>query len=203
MDFINDLNIEKRKKQYLEQLIEKIRKLMKLPLFNHSINTLRFALQIVKKYREDVDIYSLSISCILHDYGKVFDREELAAIVREHHPEVSSFELKLGPVLHALAGDFLVSRDFGIIDGKILKSIRYHTTGYCGMSTGDKILIIADKAEKGRIYEGVEKIRELALKDINLCLIEVYKNTIIYVINKGKPLHPDTGRVWNSISGGN
>ncbi|MCJ7666533.1 MAG: bis(5'-nucleosyl)-tetraphosphatase (symmetrical) YqeK [Actinobacteria bacterium] len=203
MDFINDLNIEKSKKQYLEQLIEKVKKLMKLPLFDHSINTLKFALQIVKKHREDVDIYSLGVSCILHDYGKIFNREQLAAIVKKHHPEVSSFELKLGSVLHALAGDFLVSRDFGITDEKILRSIRYHTTGYLGMSTGDKILLIADRAEEGRVYKDVKKIRELALEDINLCLIEVYKNTIIYVVNKGKPLHPDTSRVWNSISGGN
>ena len=89
------------------------------------------------------------------------------------------------------------------MDEKILKAIRQHTTGYCNMSMEDKILIIADKAEEGRKYEGVEKIRELALKDLNLCLIEVYKNTIIYVINKGKLLHPDTCRVWNSICGGN
>ena len=71
------------------------------------------------------------------------------------------------------------------------------------MSTEDKILLIADKAEEGRKYDGVEKIRELAVKDINLCLIEVYKNTIMYVINKGNPLHPDTSIVWNSIYGGN
>lgn len=203
MDFINDLNIENSKKQYLGQLIEKIKKLMKPALFAHSVNTLKFALQIVKKHKEEVDIYSLSVSCILHDYGKIFDREQLVAVIKKHHPEVSSFELKLRPVLHALAGDFLVSRDFGIMDEKILKAIRHHTTGYCNMSTEDKILLIADKAEEGRRYEGIERIRELALKDINLCLIEVYKNTIIYVINKSKPLHPDTGRVWNSIYGGN
>jgi len=203
MDFINDLSIENSKKQYLGQLIEKIKKLMKPALFAHSVNTLKFALQIVKKHKEEVDIYSLSVSCLLHDYGKIFDREQLIAVIKKHHPEVSSFELKLRPVLHALAGDFLVSRDFGIMDEKILKAIRHHTTGYCNMRTEDRILIIADKAEEGRKYEGVEKIRELALKDLNLCLIEVYKNTIIYVINKGKLLHPDTCRVWNSICGGN
>ena len=203
MDFINDLNIDSSKKQYLNQLAGKIKKLMKLPLFAHSINTLKFANQIAEKQKGEIDIYRLSVSCLLHDYGKIFEREQLEAVIREHHPEASSLELKLKSILHALAGDFLISRDFGISDEKILRSIRYHTTGYCGMSIEDKILLIADKAEEGRKYEGIEEIRELALKDINLCLIEVYKNTIIYVINKGKPLHPDTGRVWNSICGGN
>ena len=203
MDFINDLNIESSKKQYLNQLAGKIKKLMKYPLFAHSVNTLKFAIQIAEKQKDELDIYRLSAACLLHDYGKIFDRKQLEAVIREHHPEASSLELKLKSILHALAGDFLVSRDFNISDEKILRSIRYHTTGYCGMSTEDKILLIADKAEEGRIYDGASGIRELALKDINLCLIEVYKNTIIYVINKGKPLHPDTGRVWNSICGGN
>ena len=203
MDFINDLNIENSKKKYLNQLAGKIKKVMKYSLYAHSINTLKFAIQIAEKQKYEIDIYRLSVSCLLHDYGKMFDREQLKAVIREHHPEVSSQELKLKSVLHAIAGDFLVSRDFDISDKKILNAIRYHTTGYCDMSTEDKILLIADKAEEGRIYEGASGIRELALKDINLCLIEVYKNTIIYVINKGKPLHPDTGRVWNSICGGN
>ena len=203
MDFINDLNIVGSKKKCLNQLAGKIKKLMKVSLYNHSGNTLEFAIQIAEKQKNGLDIYRLSVACLLHDYGKIFDKEQLEAVIREHHPEASSLELRLKSVLHALAGDFLISRDFDIHDEKILKSIRYHTTGYCGMSTEDKILLIADKAEKARIYDGVCKIRELALKDINLCLIEVYKNTIMYVINKGKPLHPDTGRVWNSICGGN
>jgi predicted HD superfamily hydrolase involved in NAD metabolism len=203
MDFINDLNIESSKKQYLKQLAGKIQKLMKYSLYAHSVNTLKFANQIAEKQKGGLDIYRLSVACLLHDYGKIFDREQLEAVIREHHPEASSLELKLKSMLHALAGDFLVSRDFNMSDEMILRSIRYHTTGYCGMSTEDKILLIADKAEEGRKYEGIHKIRELALKNINSCLIEVYKNTIIYVINKGKPLHPDTGRVWNSICGGN
>ncbi|MCJ7472766.1 MAG: bis(5'-nucleosyl)-tetraphosphatase (symmetrical) YqeK [Actinobacteria bacterium] len=187
----------------MNQLAGKIKKLMKCSLFAHSVNTLKFANQIADKQKSEIDIYRLSVACLLHDYGKIFDREQLKAIIREHHLEVSSQELKFNSVLHAIAGDFLVSRDFDISDKKILNAIRYHTTGYCDMNTEDKILLIADKAEEGRIYGGASDIRELALKDINLCLIEVYKNTIIYVINKGKPLHPDTGRVWNNICGGN
>ena len=65
----------------------------------------------------------------------------------------------------------------------------------------EKILFVADKVEKERRYGGVDALRELALEDINLCLIEVYKNTIIYVINKSSLLHPDTSGIWNSICG--
>ncbi len=174
MDFINKLNIESSKRKYLNQLAGKIKKLMKVSLFAHSINTLKFANQIAEKQKSEIDIYRLSVSCLLHDYGKIFDREQLKAIIREHHPEVSSQELKFNSVLHAIAGDFLVSRDFDISDKKILNAIRYHTTGYCDMNTEDKILLIADKAEEGRIYGGASGIRGVGIKKIKFCFIKIY-----------------------------
>jgi len=120
-----------------------------------------------------------------------------------HSPGLSEFELGLKPLLHGFVGDFLISRDFGINNKRILKAVKNHTIGSCDMSVEEKILFIADKAEKGRKYEKADKLRRLAVKDINLCLIEVYKNTIIYVINKNSFLHPDTSRIWNNICGGN
>ena len=93
---------------------------------------------------------------------------------------------RLGPVLHSLAGGHLISRDLDIRDEKILRAVKIHTIGAEIMTIEEKILFIADKVESTRKYKGVGLLRKLALKDINLCLIEVYKNTIIYVINKNR-----------------
>ena len=70
------------------------------------------------------------------------------------------------------------------------------------MSMTDKILYIADKVEETRDYEGVERLRNLSFEDINLCLLEVYKSNIIYVIKGNNVLHPDTVKIWNFIRGG-
>jgi HD superfamily phosphohydrolase YqeK len=75
-------------------------------------------------------------------------------------------------------------------------------SGSVKMSTTDKILYISDKIEETRDYEGVEKLRQLSLKDINLCLLEVYKSNIIYVIKGNNVLHPETAKIWNYIHGG-
>jgi len=93
-------------------------------------------------------------------------------------------------------------RDFNIAETKILRAIKYHTIGYCDMSMEDRILFIADKVEKSRNYEGVEYLRALSLENINLCLLELYKNNIIYIIKGNNLMHPDTVRVWNNICGG-
>lgn len=173
------------------------------PLFNHSINTMEFALKIANSYEKNINLCDLCIASLVHDYGKTFDTEELVRLAIKHRLDISEFEFELKPLIHGFIGDFLIVRDFAIKDAKILKSVKNHTIGSVNMSIEEKILFIADKVEKSREYDKVEELRKLALKDINLCLIEVYKNNIIYVINKNCLLHPDTSGIWNSICGGN
>lgn len=203
MNFIkSDFSLTGNQKKYLEDLAGKIKNIMPAPLYRHSINTLEFAGSIAKKYLSDKEFFKLCIACILHDYGKIFDHEELLRIVKKEKLEVSEFELNCPPILHGFVGEYLVRKDFNISDRKILKAIRLHTIGYSNMDLLDKILFIADKTEKDRNYNGVEKLRNLAMENINLCLLEVYKNNIIYNIKEDKFLHPDTIKIWNNICGG-
>ncbi len=203
MDFINKIDLDHDKMLYLNSIIGRIKKIMDPPLFSHSINTLEFAVKMAGSYEKDINLYDLCIASIIHDYGKIFDQEELIRLARKHKPDISEFELGLKPLLHGLIGDFLIARDFGIKNIKIQRAVKYHTIGSRNMTLEEKILFIADKVEKGRKYKKAGELRKLALKNINLCLIEVYKNTIIYVINNNNLLHPDTSGIWNSICGGN
>ena len=123
-------------------------------------------------------------------------------VAEENKLSISEFELSSPALIHGFVGSYLVKRDFGIDDGKILKAIRSHTIGYCNMTLSDKILFISDKIEEGRDYQGVNNFRDLSVKDIDLCLLEIYRNTIIYVVKHSKLLHPDTSKIWNSICGG-
>jgi predicted HD superfamily hydrolase involved in NAD metabolism len=202
MDFISKLELTEDQKEHLKAIDRKIKEVMPEKLYRHSVNTLEYAGEISKRFMPDIDLYRLSVACILHDYGKIFSYEELARIVKENKLEIRDFELNTPPLLHSFVGDYLVSRDFGINDDKILKSIRFHTTGYCNMSLEDKILFISDKLERSRDYEGVENLRNIASENINLCLLEVYKNIIIYIVRGNKLLHPDSARIWNNICGG-
>ena len=146
--------------------------------------------------------FDLAAAAILHDYGKIFSIEELKDIAVKQKLRISGFDLNCEPILHSLIAPFLLKRDFKIKEKGVLNSVRIHTTGSLKMSLADKILYIADKIEETRDYEGVEKLRQLSLEDINLCLLEVYKSNIIYVIKGNNVLHPDTAKIWNYIHGG-
>jgi predicted HD superfamily hydrolase involved in NAD metabolism len=156
------------------------------------------------RYKKPIpDLYfNLATAAILHDYGKVFSIEELKDIAVKQKLMISDFELNCEPILHSFMAPFLIKRDFKIKERDVLNSARIHTTGSLKMSMTDKILYIADKVEESRDYEGVEKLRHLSLEDINLCLLEVYKSNIIYVLKGNNVLHPDTAKIWNYIRGG-
>lgn len=205
MDFIDNLNLYDEQKKYIWFLVEKVKTLMPPELYYHTVGTLNYAKKLSNLYMSAEDKkahYRLYVSCILHDYGRIFSHEELVKIAKDNHLKVKIFELNLPPILHGFVSDYLVSRDFGLRDKKILRAIKYHTIGYCNMSIEDKILFISDKIEETRNYDGIEELRKLSFGDINSCLVEVYKNTIIYVIKENKLLHPDTSKIWNNICGG-
>jgi predicted HD superfamily hydrolase involved in NAD metabolism len=203
MDYIDSSILGAEGKEHIDQLVSRMKELMKPSLFDHSLGTLEFAMEIAASSQEGVDLYRLAVSSVVHDYGKIFSGSQLKKMAITYKLGLDEVELKMKPILHSLIGDFLVSRDLDIKDEKILKAVKIHTIGSPVMSLEEKMLFVADKVEKTRKYDGIEDLRALALKDLNLCLIEVYKNTIIYVINKNDILHPDTSRIWNSICGGN
>ena len=197
-----------------ENLIEKLKKAVesKMPpdLYTHSISTLDYAVKLANIHlnkstgleKANRIFYKLCISCILHDYGKIFLPSDLVKTAEREKIKLSKFELTCEPLLHGYLAPYLIKRDFGIKDHFILNAVKYHSMGSCKMDIVDKILYISDKIEETRNYENVDYLRSLSRKNINLCLLEVYKSNIMYLITKNKLLHPDTNKIWNDILGG-
>jgi predicted HD superfamily hydrolase involved in NAD metabolism len=227
MDYTVDLKkiLSEKQYAYLQSISASVKNVMSQELFDHSIGTFNYcfhmadrfilngAAQAVKDHINGsgknlhektipVKCFNLAVAAILHDYGKIFSIKELKKIAVKEKLTISGFELNCEPILHSFIAPFLLKRDFNIKDRDILNSVRIHTTGSEKMSVTDKILYISDKIEETRDYEGVEKLRHLSLEDINMCLLEVYKSNIIYVIKGNHVLHPDTAKIWNYIHGG-
>ncbi|MBN1298193.1 MAG: bis(5'-nucleosyl)-tetraphosphatase (symmetrical) YqeK [Actinobacteria bacterium] len=179
----------------MDNIIREKKKTLSLPdfIFESGISTKVTFAEFINK---------ACLASILHDYGKMFGREELAGFASLHSKDLSRFERSCGPCIHAFVAPYLIKRDFGISDRDVLHAVKYHTTGSLKMNVLDRIIYISDKLESGRSYDNIENLRELSLRDPDLCLLEVYKSNIIYVINKNCALHPNTSRIWNYICGG-
>ena len=215
MTYINNKNktafcLNNEQENFIEKLKNIVESKMPPDLYVHSISTLDYAGKLANIHlnkstgleKPDQLFYKLCISCILHDYGKIFLPLDLVITAEREKIKLNKFEFVCEPLLHGFLAPYLIKRDFGIRDPFILNAVKYHTTGSCKMNMVDKILYISDKIEEKRNYENVGYLRNLSGKNINLCLLEVYKSNIIYLITKNKFLHPDTNKIWNHILGG-
>ena len=91
-------------------------------------------------------------------------------------------------LLHAKTGAALAQALFGV-DDAVYQAIFWHTTGRAYMTRLEKIIYLADAMEPTRSYEGVEALRECALRDLDEAMIMSLRRTIDYVSERGGAVH--------------
>ena len=94
-------------------------------------------------------------------------------------------------LIHPFLGAEVAKREYGAEDTDILEAIKWHTTGKKNMSVLEKIIFIADYIEPNRTpFEGLEKARELAYKNLDEAMEYILDSTIKYVKERNRLLHP-------------
>ena len=88
---------------------------------------------------------------------------------------------------------FLIAGTYTVI---VLSAIRCHTTGKVGMLPLDMIVFLSDKIEPSRRpYPELEKLRELASKDLAAAMLHSLQSTLDYVRSQNTEPHPLTRQV--------
>ncbi len=165
---------------YPQSLLTKLRKMTGDKRYIHSVNVAKAAYKLANKYNEDADL--AYYAGLLHDCAKKMETSaQLEIIKRNDAYPVKERELEFPKVIHALAGAYVARDEFGIVNKKILDSIRFHTLGDVEMSLFDKIIYIADLISDERNYKGVEILREMAYNSIDKAILISVDNTIGYV----------------------
>lgn len=166
--------------------------------FNHSVNVKSQAMLLGEHY--GVDVKKCEIGGILHDITKELDIDTQLQLILKSDIIVPSVVLKTPKLYHAVTGMIYVKDKLGINDDDILNAIRYHTTARENMSKLEKIVYIADATSVDRDYEQVEKFRELSFVDLDLCMLELIKYTINYLINDNCIIPTDTIKAYNQYA---
>ena len=111
------------------------------------------------------------------EYGIILDH------FSQHYPKT----------LHALTGSLVAERIFGENEA-VVQAIRNHTTGAPDMNLLDKIIYVADYMEPNRDFPGVERLRELAFRDLDEALYLGLSMTLDHLADQGAELSPETAR---------
>ena len=139
------------------------------------------------------DVEKAMIAGLLHDCAKCIPNDEKISLCQENNILITAIEAENPFLLHAKLGAHLAEVDYAISDPEILHAIKVHTTGEPDMSTLDKIIYIADYIEPGRDKApNLQKVREIAFQDLNVCMAHILRDTLIYLKSGKGTIDPAT-----------
>lgn len=159
----------------------------------HTISVAFTAASLAMNYHYDSPDRA-EIAGLLHDCAKCLPDEEKYGLCQQYGIFLDDEDYENPALLHAKVGAEIAADKFGVLDREIQDAIRTHTTGAPGMTMLQKILYVADYIEPNRddIILHIDKIQELAFRDIDEAVYVISGKCLEYLEGKGKTIHPAT-----------
>lgn len=178
-----------------DEMKQELKRTLKPERYTHSLAVAETAVMLSEIY--GADCRKAYLAGLLHDCAKGFGKEELYAELKRYH--ISADEVSLGSpgLLHGFVGAEVAKNVYGVDDKEIYDAIYYHTVGKADMPLLTKIIYLADGIEPGRIYDGVDRVRLEAVKNIDRAVVMYTDSTIKYVLERGGLLHPSAVETRN------
>lgn len=183
-----------------ETIISYLKKHLDSARFKHTLGTCRVVEELAARHKLPLD--KAIVAALLHDAGKGFKPRAMIAYVKKHKVKLPEKELviRLNPsLLHSYISADIAKREFNVTDKDTLSAIELHTVGGPGMSLLSKVLYIADSISPDRRHPDINRMRRLALKDIDGALKATMANKMRFVIYKNGWLHPEAVKAWNYL----
>ncbi len=160
---------------------------LKKSRFDHSHRVMEMAVLLAEKH--GVDVEKARIAGLFHDIRKNVGKDEGRTILKDLGV-TDSFLLSNPNLAHGHIGGEFLKCEFGLVDEDIYNAIKNHTFGRIGMSTLEKVIYVADYVERGRAFPKREFFEELAFEDIDRAYYEICKNTLKYLVDNNRQVHP-------------
>lgn len=175
------------------QMCDTLKPRMSQSRFVHTLGVAYTAAALAMNYHYD-NVDRAMLAGLMHDCAKGLSDEEKIGLCLDSGVMISDAEYANPSLLHAKAGAIIAEEEYWIHDEEILNAIRSHTTGYPNMTMLQKIIFVADFIEPNRddIIPYLDRIQELAFKDIDKCVLEILERSLKYLEKKGKEIDPIT-----------
>ena len=171
----------------------------------HSLGCAQSAQKLAQIY--ELSAQKAYLAGLVHDCAKCMSDDKLYdIIVNQIKTGFLDSELKNPKTYHAIAGAYLVQKEFEIDDDEIISSVRNHTIGKVNMTTFEKIIFLADKIEpntrdieySNNLWSLIEEFP--GEKGLNCALYRCYCETIKSLVNRKLYICPVTIDVYNELS---
>lgn len=148
-----------------------------------------------------VDMKRLMVCVDAHDLFRDVEPAKLTKIANLWNIQITPVERHVPLLLHGKISSEYLRRHFKIEDKEILDAIAYHTSGIPTDSPIVMAMFILDSTESGRDFEGVEELREIALKSLKKGYEAIIKNKIVYAVTNDLLILPESVESWNDLRG--
>ncbi|HHT50136.1 MAG TPA: HD domain-containing protein [Eubacteriaceae bacterium] len=165
--------------------------------YRHTLGVINSAVELSEIHGENRN--SARLAALIHDISKDIDNVEQINLANKYKIEIDKISAAQPSLLHGIIGSYIAKNNFGIIDREILNAIKYHTTGRANMSKLEKIIYLADYIEEGRNFPGLDTIRRIVKENLDQAMLLALDNSIQYIIQKQKLIHPLTIEARNDI----
>lgn len=163
----------------------------------HSVNVAKQAQKLAKIYGCDEE--KAMTAGILHDVTKETPFDEQLKIITEGGIILDEIEKTSQKLWHPISGSVYIQKYLDINDADIINAIRFHTTGRSNMSLLEKIIFVADFTGDERNYDGVDIMREKALRSLKEAMIYGLQFTIQDLSSRALTIHPNALSCYNEL----
>lgn len=178
-----------------EKYIEVIRPFLNDKRFYHSLCVAEEAVKLAKKYGADEE--KAYTAGILHDITKQTKPEIQLQIIEKSSIICDTMSKTTEKLLHSKSGAAYISETLHIKDDEIINAVCFHTTARANMTLLEKVLYIADFISADRDYPDVDVMRKKSYTSLGEGLKYALSYTILELVEKKKPIHPDTFSAYN------
>jgi len=158
-----------------------------------------FALKLA--YIHKADPTRVEIAALSHDLFRDVPPGKLLKLAKLWNIKIDDEEKNHPVLLHGKVAAEFIRRRFKLEDKSILLAIGYHTSSHPDFDEIGKIVTIADTIGYDRDFECIEKLREIAIENLEEGYLIVLANRMKYYINTGRFILEDTVKSWNKIVG--
>ena len=166
--------------------------------FIHSLNVADKCAYLAKKYNYDEN--KAYFCGLIHDICKNESTENMLQMFDRFGIMLDNVQKNVELLWHSIAGALFIQEKFDICDKEIICAVRYHTTGRRNMTKLEKIVFLADIISDDRQFDGVEYLRDVSEKDLDVAVFEALKSSIMNLTSKGAQIHTDTIDAYNYLS---
>ena len=179
-------------KERMEIKVEGYKEILKHRLsvkrYTHSVSVANTAARLAGMFNGDIE--RAYLAGLMHDYARELSEEELLELTAKHNLSTDGVELMQTSLLHGPVGAWLLEQEGLITDKQVLDAIRWHTTGHPDMDQLARIIYISDYIEPGRNFPGVDMLRQITNKDLNLGVLAGLDHTLAFLMQRNHFIHP-------------